>query len=227
VPAFLVAPLLGLITVIMLETLMERRWQPLWAARGYITDLSTRAAILPRTAAPIAMGLAASFYYDSIAVILAAAAATWLSALAITTDLVQMRIPREPCWAVLGLGVVAVLVNGDVWGITSAAITFVVLAAAMLTTALISRGGLGSGDIRLVLALTPLAAWVGAGTFLWALLIAAAVQIPGRVLLRRWGIGEGKAVPFAPALVAGVLLASVAGAILEATGSPVGSMILT
>lgn len=134
----------------------------------------------------------------------AAAAAAWLSVFASRTDLATLRIPKEPCWVVFAIGVMAALANFSLPHAIVAVVALTFVAVVFLLTALLSRGALGSGDVRLVLALTPLTYWLGITPLLAGLLLAAALQLLLRAAqaLPR----HGASYPFAPALALGILL---------------------
>lgn len=207
--ALLLAGLLGL-----LESLSRRFWATRWTARGFSSQWLTRKHTTIRVAASITSALIAGISFDSVYAFTGFAALAWLAALSISTDLADMKIPSEPVWTVLWIALLAAsaenALQGNIAG-RATALTDMVIAEAvvlgiMLLTALVTRGGIGSGDVRLVAALTISTAWLGAGAIMPALALAAGGYLATRRILQiplGTSSDEGQPVPFAPGLVAG------------------------
>lgn len=211
---------LSLVTVVSLEVVASKFWRHQWESRSVTGPLDGERIRLARLVLPVILGTLAGWAYDghgSVTLAVVVAASGWLAAVAVTTDLSSRRIPKEACWAVLGIGAVGVAFEHDPSGIAAAVLAFFLVAVITVTVAMASRGGLGSGDVRMLLSFTPLAAWVGFSPFLWGILFACVLQIPIRLILSRVSRHEGPGVPFAPALILGLTLAV---AILGHPGAP-------
>lgn len=187
-----------------LEMLTRSRWVARWADRGITSPPRGATA---RAATGVLLGTAASAWYQQIPAAAAFAAATWLAILAAGTDLASRKIPREACWATLLVTAPAAALTPPA-GRLSALLALVLIAVITVLVAVLTRGGLGSGDVRLLIALSPLAAWTGLTAVLAGLLFAALVQIPARIWLRRRHPGD-PGTPFGPALVVGLTVSIV------------------
>lgn len=207
--AAVMAGISGVILIVAVgELAIVRGWDRRWQGRGFDLSLvDSRLGQGCRIAIPIAAGLAALFYYQSWQAGIAVASTMWVATLSVATDLACGRVPREPAWANLAVGITLVAVSGSPAGIASAVVAFVGVALVMGLTALLTRGKLGSGDIRLILSFTPLAAWCGWTAILAGIALGSIVQFVLRPLLRRLNVFPGtKMLPFAPALVVGLLV---------------------
>lgn len=211
-------PLFALAYTTLVEYVMTYFWRVGWRSRRIHTDLQHRWWTLARYLAPVAAGTGAALWYGSLPAGIAFAAATWLGVLAAHTDLTTCRIPKEACWWTLAVTAGAAFSTWSMTGLASAASALVIVSIAMVIVALLTRGGLGSGDVRLVMALAPLAAWSGYISFLYGLLIACVLQVPLRLLLKNRVTTLDRGYPFAPALLIGVIIAI---AFTGAPGSPV------
>lgn len=182
-----------------------------WLTRWRNRDISTAALVRQpwvtlRFLLPTVVAVLASLRYDAPG-LWVIAALTWVAVVSLITDLTCLKIPREPSWAALGFGALVVFLSAPPAGIASFAAGFLGMFTILLLILVLSRGGLGSGDMRLLLAFTPVAAWVGYTPLLAGLLIGAVGQFPLRFVLRRFGLFNGKGYPFAPALVIGFTVA--------------------
>lgn len=209
--------LLIALTVTALEGATRLRWIPRWAERGFTTDkLSSWVHTGFRAGTALVATVTVLLLAGAPAAAFAAGTMAWLCVLAIVTDLTDVKIPREPAWAVLLISFAAAVSTFSWTVIVFAAVAFALFAGLLTLTALLSRGGLGSGDVRLMLAMTPLAGWLGISTLLWALLAACVIQFPLRFFIYKQHYPDRTGYPFAPALVLGL----VAGAIFTiATGT--------
>lgn len=198
----------------MFEGIARRFWGPLWDNRGYSRAWNRARQTTVRVAATIFAGVLAGLVLDSPFAMTAFTALTWMSALAVSTDLEDRKIPSEPVWVALWVALLAIstelaltgAVNGNPLALQDWLIAEAIVLFAMLLTVVITVGGIGSGDVRLVAALTTMTAWTGAGAVLPALVIAALGYLVTRRALKiplGETAGEGMPVPFAPGLVAG------------------------
>lgn len=203
------AVLLSAAVTAFFELAVHRRWQKQWIQRGFTASAFTgRLPTAARWAAAISVGTAAAAV-GSLPASAAAAAGAWFCALALSTDLVDVKIPKEPTWFVAGTGLAAAAFSSSWVPLILAGTTLVLILLLLGLTALLTKGGLGSGDVRLMVSLTPLSAWFGVTTFLWALLIACALQLPLRFFVFKKQYPGRTGYPFAPALVAGLTIAIV------------------
>jgi len=124
-------------------------------------------------------------------------------------DLKELRLPTAlimPVYpATLGLLGLAAAANGSYLDLLRAVLGMVVLPAAYLAVAVVSRGGIGGGDIRLAGPVGLVLAWqswtaVAAGTviaFLYANIATLVILANGRAI-------RHTQVPFGPAMLAGM-----------------------
>lgn len=197
--------ILALGVPLLLEGLVHFRWRVAWAQRE-IFGWTSPVAVPLRLATASAGAMAIAFYWGQPLAAGSVAAALWIGLLASETDLVCRKIPREPCWAALAAGTASGFAAFSVAALASFAGAFVLLGFILLFLAVVGRGrSLGSGDVRLVLAMTPVALWIGAMPMLWALLFASLLQILVRVVLAIARRG-GKFMPFGPSLFLGVVI---------------------
>lgn len=211
---YLIAGLLTLAGLVyLLELRLKRRWKDKWANRD-ITLAIRLTFPLTRVAPAVIAGTAAGIYWgeglnswSTFSPTVATGAMMWLAVLAVQTDLGSHKIPKEACWTILGVATFFGLLTFNEAAAASAfgglgLIFFVTVLAALLT-----KGALGSGDVRLLLALTPISWWAGLVTPLMGVLIASFLQLLYRIFARRRG-----GLPFAPALIVGLVLAVIVNA---------------
>lgn len=193
------------VTLILTRAFSSTTWLTRWSQRGiYLRPQDARGAA-SEVAFGTLVGLVAGLVVNSVAAAAAAAATAWLMAFATRSDLLTMRIPREPCWAIFMILIVLAAFDPAPGRAVAAVLGVGLIVAVALVTAVISRGGLGSGDVRFLLAIAPATYWFGVTPVLLGLLLAAGTQIAARMfgLIRP----IEKAYPFAPALSLGFLLA--------------------
>ena len=202
-----IALALSCLSVLFLETLRVKVWQARWTARNLRFSESKRWSLARCVLAVVCGSLIAIWWGQPLAAV-TLSSIVWLGLVASETDLIGRKIPREPCWTVLGLGILGGALSGSLAGAASFALAFVAVGTILLLLAIISRGGLGSGDVRLFLAMTTLAWWIGAMPVIFALLLASVLQAVirvGSLLLKR----GSKYMPFGPALSAGAITAAI------------------
>lgn len=208
-------------TVSLLETVAIRFWAPLWLKRGYTQGWMTTKSRTLRLVAAVFTGLAFGAGLASPYATISFGALTWLAALTISTDLSDQKIPSEPVWSVLWISLLSIAtelaLTGGVEGASGALFNLVaaesIVLFVMLLIVIVTVGGIGSGDVRLVAALTTTAAWTGAGSILPAMAIAAVGYLITRKVLRTPlgpSAGDSPPVPFAPGLIAGFGITAVA-----------------
>jgi leader peptidase (prepilin peptidase)/N-methyltransferase len=131
-------------------------------------------------------------------------------------DIREFRLPREITYTALALGApalaVAAFIDDDPGRLTRAALGAVIALAVMAAIHLVSRGGMGDGDVRLApllgfylgdrgLAFVPMGLFAG---FVFGAVVGLAVIAAGR--------GDRKtALPFGPFLATGTVVTIVAG----------------
>lgn len=180
------------------------RWKTRWAERGVLGASGSTGAALTRVAVGMLVGVAAAVLGASPLLAAAAAAAGWYATLAVICDVTVLRVPREPALWVWLAGVGAAAASSW-WTLLGAVTMTAVVVVALGVTSLLARRGLGMGDMRLLVALSPLAVWPAPSAApLVGLLAAAAIQLVLRPLWRRAGIVEGDGYPFVPALLLGL-----------------------
>lgn len=220
--ALLLVGLLG-----MLESVSRRFWAPMWVKRGFSSQWAHHKVTTVRIAASVTAALLAGISFDSIYAFTAFAALAWAASLAISTDLADMKIPSEPLWTVLWVALLAASaetvaegnIAGNINGLTDMFIAEAVVLGTVFAAVLLSVGGIGSGDVRLLAALTVSTAWLGAGASIPALALAAVGYLVTRQALLRPASATGKSgrqsIPFAPGIVAGYALVAIATALLQ------------
>jgi len=158
-----------------------------WAVSGGIPSASLPAFLI---------ALAAYLYLGAISVALA------------IIDLETRRLPNVLVLPAYGVGAVlltaAALLGGDAWSLVRAAIGAVALFVGYLLISLISRGGMGLGDVKLAGVLGLFLAWLGwgelaAGTF-FPFLLGGLFSI---VLLLARRAGRKSKIPFGPWMLMG------------------------
>jgi leader peptidase (prepilin peptidase)/N-methyltransferase len=131
-------------------------------------------------------------------------------------DLRIKRLPREISYTTLAIGapllVVAALINDEPRRIWTMVLGAVLATIFMWAVHVLSRGGMGDGDVRLTPLLGTYLGWLGlpyvpVGLFL-AFLIGSVVGVIGMVVGRA---GRKTAVPFGPFLALGTLVAVFVG----------------
>lgn len=203
---FVIALGLGIVASTLLDRHLAYAWRKRWTSRGIYGPLNTDINTALRLLLPaLVAGAFTIVYAPTLFAAVYVAVATWMCIVSVTTDLATCKIPREPAWVTLAVGGIAVAVEWNLTGAASALVAFTLVGLVTVLTALVSRGGLGSGDVRLLLALTPLAAWVGFWPIFISLLVASLIQIPLRYLLKRFGNYQAQGLPFGPALVIAVV----------------------
>lgn len=205
--SILIALVLSSLSVFILEILRDKVWQTRWAARDLRYSDSAKWR-LARSLLAVTIGALIAIWWDEPLAAVTLSSVTWLGLLASETDLIGRRIPREPCWTVLGLGILGGALSGSLAGAASFALAFIAVGTILFLLAIISRGGLGSGDVRLFLAMTTLAWWIGTMPVIFALLLASVIQAVLRVGTLIFKRGS-KYMPFGPALSAGAIVAAV------------------
>lgn len=196
---------LALGVALLLEGLVHFRWRVAWAQRE-IFGWTSPVAVPLRLATTMVGSILIALYWELPWASGSVAAALWIGLLASETDLRSRKIPREPCWAALAVGFAAGFAAYSVAAVASFVGAFALLGFILLLLAVVGRGrSLGSGDVRLVLAMTPVALWIGAMPMLWALLFASLLQILVRIALALARRG-GKFMPFGPSLFLGVVI---------------------
>ena len=174
--------LLSLPVPILLEALTRFLWQARWTEREIKFSPSMLYSTL-RLFGGLTIGFLFAVLSEAPESALAASAVGWLLILVVETDLRALKIPREPCWVVFIIGTVVGVATWSAAGAVSAGIALLALGGAGLFVALVSRGGLGSGDIRFMVALTPLAWWLGVTPVLVGVFIGCILQLLLRVIL--------------------------------------------
>jgi leader peptidase (prepilin peptidase)/N-methyltransferase len=224
------SPLLILLTfavtvpsALVTEFVMLKRWVPRWRERHIVLSEHPLLGRTARLVVSIILGSVTAVGYANLWAAPAFAVAAWTALLSIGTDLTTTRIPREASWftllVALGSLAVSTAVTGSYAGAASAGLALAGLTFMMVLTAFLTAGGLGSGDVRLVIALAPLAGWVGYSALLIGVGLGCVVQILLRPFIKVRHDENGKKIgyPFAPALMVGLLIAI---AIFGAPGTP-------
>ncbi len=164
--------------------------------------------------APVAMAVP-----GSLAQWLVLLADLWLVAASIALAVIDIEVRRLPTPIVLPtivvvgvLLVAAALLDGDLGALLRVLVSGAALCAFYLLLAIISRGGMGLGDVRLAAALGLALGWVG-----WAALVVGALAafvfggLFGIVLIVIGRARRRTAIPFGPWMLAGAWVGLVAG----------------
>lgn len=158
---------------------------------------------------------------------IAMGAFVWLAVLAVFTDLGSRKIPYEvPLYLIAPVGVVAFALNYTIEGLLAFGAATVGLVGVPLVARALTNKGLGASDVRFLWAATATCSWwVGQTWLLYALIGACLIQMLVRLVAAPLNLGsmvpthperpvpDGQAptmrreLPFAPALVAGFLIA--------------------
>lgn len=126
-------------------------------------------------------------------------------------DIVCRRLPREISLPLASVALLCVsgasVSDGNSQRIVDAMVGVVTATVVMLVLYLVSRGGLGDGDVRLAPALGVTAAFGGVST-LWigAMVAFFAAGVTVLVLMVVGRLGRGSTLPFGPFLVAGAIV---------------------
>lgn len=213
---------LGLLaaTIISLEMFARKVWKTRWNERGFSDSWDSPEEAFMRASLAVIFGLTAGLAFNSMFAVLAFTSLTWLSALVISTDLRDMKIPSEPVWTVTAIAAASAIgeflwsgqINANPHALLDMVIAQAVVLGVLILAVIVTVGGIGSGDVRLIVALTMMTAWTGAGSALLALTIASIGFLITRKVLSIPApeiAGEGEPVPFAPAIASGYGLAFV------------------
>lgn len=192
------------ICVSLLEMLVWFRWKKPWVSRDITAYPSSFSPYL-RVLFGVLAGFGFGYALGSVAAAVAGSAIAWLSVLAIETDLANHKIPKEPCWVVFFTGTLAGITGYTMYAAIIAGIALIALGLIPLVLAILTKGGLGSGDVRYLVAVTPLAWWIGVTPLLVAVIVGCIIQIIIRtaLVLRKKNVSQ---LPFGPALATGVIL---------------------
>lgn len=131
-------------------------------------------------------------------------------------DLRTKRLPREITYTTIVIGAplltIAAFVVDEPRRITTALLGAVIATAVMLALYLISRGGLGDGDVRLSPLLGLYLGWSNPGLALVGLFFGFIIgSVVGVVLMITGRAGRRTALPFGPFLAVGALVAVLQG----------------
>lgn len=188
-----------------LEFVPLPRWKARWQKREIIADWHSVYWRRLRLSTSTLLAVAFAWRFQSWPAAIAAASIVWVYLLSMQSDLKCRKIPREPCWYALILGAGFAGLSGK-YAFLSFLVTLFAVAIVLVLVVLISMGRLGSGDVRLALAFTPLSAWVGMGPVLIGFILASPIQLILRLLFgKKWKV-LGSGMPFGPALGAGIIL---------------------
>lgn len=205
--------------LVALEVTLTRRWVARWEARDITPVREFSTWRLLRFTGTLSIGVLTALVYFSPMAGAVTALIAWLFIVSIATDLRTMKIPREAAWTVLLLGASLAgldsLVTSSYAGLASFGVALAVVGSVMLATALLTRGALGSGDVRIMLAATPLAAWNGYESILMGIAFGGILQLALRPLLTKLKTSKAISVngmsrtayPFVPALALGLIVA--------------------
>ena len=129
-----------------------------------------------------------------------------------TIDIRVHRLPREISYGTMILGapwlVWAATSMGEPWRLRSALVGAGLALFVMMGLHLLSRGGLGDGDVRISPLLGMFSGWMGVPVVVDALLVGfASGAVWGSTLLISRRAGRKTALPFGPFLAWGVIVA--------------------
>lgn len=197
----LLAALIGATVIAAATRLFWNGWQQRGITTSVARDTVVRLQLVIGTCAAIPLALADISAPDITAALGATLA---LGVVAIFTDLHSAKIPKEPCLVAIGFGLIAYATTGgpEQWGIFNLAVALTGLALVPFIAAMLTKGGLGFGDIRLLTAFAcTLSWWVGYEALLWGVITACILQGLVRLATR---LRHAPKLPFGPALVIGV-----------------------
>jgi leader peptidase (prepilin peptidase) / N-methyltransferase len=199
----------GLMTGSMLTVVVDRVTQ---RGAGRRAGIETVAVAITTAAVFVVFGLrfGASVEFVAFAVLGAALVAlAWI-------DCRIQRLPREITYAAIGLGApllaVAAVVEGSRERIAMMLLGAAISLALMALIYVISRGGMGEGDVRLAPLLGLYLGWLNPGLALVGLLFGFIIgAIAGLVMLVIRRGDRTSTLPFGPFLAAGTVVAILAG----------------
>ena len=201
----LLTAVISLTVFISLELTAKFYWASRWQQRSIYGFTNTFPNVLIRGLFVVGVGVASYTVLGDVSLSSALASSTWLILVSLATDITSMKIAKEPCWIVAGLNALFLLTDYSLFRMLSAATAFLIIGFALIVTALLSKGGLGSGDLRLMLALSLLGGWFGFTAILVGLMFGSLIQIPVRMVMKSRN-KTLKAFPFAPSLIVGLIL---------------------
>jgi leader peptidase (prepilin peptidase)/N-methyltransferase len=160
----------------------------------------------------VAMALKFGLSWELAAYCVFAAGLVALSAI----DLKTKRLPREVTYTTAAIGapllVIAALANDEPERIWMAALGAAIAFAFMMLIYVVSRGGMGDGDVRLAPLLGMYLGWLNPGIVLVGLFLGFFLgAIVGVALMAMGAAGRRTKIPFGPFLAAGSLLAVFVG----------------
>lgn len=131
-------------------------------------------------------------------------------------DLKTQRLPREISYTTMAIGApllaIAALVADEPERIATMALGAVIYAALMGAIYVISRGGMGDGDVRLSPLLGMYLGWLNPGFVPISLFLASAIgAVVGLAMMAVGRGGRKTAIPFGPFLAAGTIAAIFVG----------------
>lgn len=197
--------ILPFLIVLALEIVTRFSWAYKWQERKIEGISFSFFQTTLRVVFPTLLGILCFLFIGNPFLAVSSAVSSWLIIVVLYTDIISMKIPREACWVVFFINVGMLLFNYSIVLFASAIVSFVLVAFVLIVTAIISKGGLGSGDLRLMLALSLLGGWFGYTFIMFGLIIGSVMQIPVRLVLKKQKPSK-KTFPFAPSLIAGFLL---------------------
>ncbi len=184
-----------------------QRYGSAWSDRGIESVFSSWATAVLAVVAGLGAAVAASLAWHlpaSSPILTGIVAAAGLAAIAACTDIGSQRIPKDVCWEATTIGMCALLLASPgplLW--FNLVGSFAMTCLAPFALALATRGGIGTGDLRLTLAFTATLGWWAGYTALGiGLIFACALQLLFR-LARRYR--SDRVTAFGPAIIAGTL----------------------
>lgn len=193
------------ITVLLLEVLFQKVWHKRWSERKILGAKTDVFSTVFRTLFSLGVGISSIYVFGNVPLSVSIAASVWLCLITIATDITSKKIPKEACWTVAAVNFTAIIIDYSPARIASAVVAFLIVGFAFILTAFISKGGLGSGDLRLLLAFSILAGWFGFTSILAGIIIGSLIQIPVRMLIK-FKNPKSKTFPFGPSLMVGLFL---------------------
>lgn len=125
-------------------------------------------------------------------------------------DITEHRLPTRlvlPAYpVVVGLTGIAAVLQGDLPSVIRAAVGMLVLPTFYVVLAVVSRGGVGAGDVRLAGPVGWVMAWQGWTTLVAGTLLAFAFgSLAGLAMIVSRSATRNTPIPFGPAIAAGAL----------------------
>ena len=155
-------------------------------------------------------GLIFGLWYKNILIGLSFTIFIWLAYTALVTDLNYRKIPSGACWIVLTLNSLIIgffsIHNKTYIPVLAASISVLSVIFTAVVLVFATKGEFGSGDVRLMLVIASMAAWVGYVPILLGVALSSVLQLPLRIILKKFGKYDGPGLPFAPALIIGTLI---------------------